>query len=688
MGTPTSAIRNIAISGHGGTGKTTLVEQILADCGVLSKPERVETGKTVSDFTEEEIARKISIHASLSHGNWKNVKINLLDTPGAGDFVGEVIAAFTASDAVMLVLGADVGVQIETIKLWRRLAALGIPRFVAVNKMEKERADFDKCIADLKEKFKAAFVPVIVPIGSGADLAGVVDLVEMKARIDGKEAPIPAAFQAKADAYRQALTESAAEGDDALIEKYFSEGKLSNEEVRQGLRRGLREGKLIPVLAVSALSNVGVDSLMDFVVAEVPAPSGELKASDAEGKETVRKLDSSGAPACFVFKTAIDQFTGKITYFKVLSGRMSVDADIINVREGKKERVTKLYICQGKKLEETSDLEAGDLGILTKSASLRTNDTLSAPDHAIRYPVLQLPQPVHSLAISAVNKKDEDKMNQMLQRAAEEDLTFRINYDKETRETVISGMGELHISMILDKIREGQKIEMETKVPKVAYRETITGTGGAEYTHKKQTGGHGQYAKVEMEVHPLPRGEKYKFTNAIFGGSIPKNFIPAVEKGVIDALEAGVLAGYPVVDVEAKVTDGKHHPVDSSELAFKLAARESFRESMRKAKPVLLEPVMNLTVFVDDQYLGDVLSDLSGKRGKVSGQNPIGGGIQEIKAQVPHSELLTYALDLKALTSGTGSFEVEFDHYSPISGRLAEEVIKATEAAKEVEKKE
>jgi len=688
MGTPTSAIRNIAISGHGGTGKTTLVEQILADGGVIPKPERVETGKTVSDFADEEIARKISIHASLSHVNWKNTKINLLDTPGAGDFVGEVIAAFTAADAAMVVLGADVGVQIETIKLWRRLEAFGMPRFIVVNKMDKERADFDKCLADLKEKFKASFVPVIVPIGSGAELSGVVDLVEMKARIGGKDVPIPAAFQPKADTYRQALTESAAEGDDALIEKYFAEGRLSNEEVRQSLRRGLREGKLVPVLAVSGLSNVGVDALLDFIAAEAQAPSGDIKAFDAEGKETVRKIDPAGAPACFVFKTAIDQFTGKITYFKVLSGRIAADADLICVREGKKERITKLYTCQGKKLEETSDLEAGDIGLLTKSPDLRTNDTICVPDHVIRYPDLQLPQPVHSLAISAMDKKNEDKMNQMLQRAAEEDLTFRINYDKETRETVISGMGELHISMILDKIREGQKIEMETKVPKVAYRETITGSGGAEYTHKKQTGGHGQYAKVEMEVHPLPRGEKYKFTNAIFGGSIPKNFIPAVEKGVIEGLESGVLAGYPVVDVEAKVTDGKHHPVDSSELAFKLAARESFRESMRKAKPVLLEPVMNLTVFVDDQYLGDVLSDLSGKRGKVSGQNPIGGGIQEIKAQVPHSELLTYALDLKALTSATGSFEVEFDHYSPISGRLSEDVIKAAQAAKEEEKKE
>jgi elongation factor G len=365
-----------------------------------------------------------------------------------------------------------------------------------------------------------------------------------------------------------------------------------------------------------------------------------------------------------------------------MSGRVAADSDLVSAREGKKEKFSKIYTCQGKKIEDAADFSAGDLGMFTKSASLRTNDTLHSPDAHIRWPDLEMPTPVHSLAIEAKAKKDEDKMNQTLQRTTEEDLTFRIGFEKETREMVISGMGELHIQMILEKIKEHQKIEVETHVPKVAYRETIVGKGDAEYTHKKQTGGHGQYAKVSLEVQALPRGEQYKFTNAIFGGAISKSYIPAVEKGVVEAMEAGVLAGYPVVDVEARVVDGKEHAVDSSELAFKLASREAFRESMRKAKPALLEPISNLTVYIDDQYLGDVLSDLSGKRGKVLGQNPIGGGIQEIKAQVPQAELLRYAIDLKALTSGTGSFEIEFDHYSPISGRIAEEVIKAAQAAK------
>ncbi len=675
MSVPTRSLRNVAVAGHGGTGKTSLVEQMLALGGAIPRAERVEGGKTVSDFTEEEIARKISVHTSLSHVAWKDTKVNILDTPGSADFVGEVIAAFRVAEAAVLVVGADVGVQIETIKLWRRLSAQGLPRFVFVNKMEKERADFARSVDDLAEKFKAPFVPVAIPLGAGASFTGVVDLVDQKAWVDGKEVPVPDSAKAEVEAARQKLVESAAEGDDALIEKFFAEGSLTADEIRRGLAGGMKAGKIVPVLCGAALTGAGIATLLDFISYGCPAPD------PAQVKE-------DGPSSCFVFKTALDQFTGKLSYFKVMSGKIAPDVDLLNAREGKKEKIAKVYTCQGKKLEDAPELAAGDLGLFTKSPTLRTNDTLHSPDAPVAYPALELPTPVHALAISAKAKKDEDKMNQMLQRTTEEDLTFQITYEKETRETVISGMGELHISMILDKIREHQKIDMETRVPRVAYRETIQGKASAEYTHKKQTGGHGQYAKVSLEVNPIPRGEKYKFTNAIFGGAISKGYIPGIEKGILEAMEAGVLAGYPVVDVEARVVDGKEHPVDSSELAFKLAARESFRECMRNAKPVLLEPVANLTVYVDDQYLGAVLSDLSAKRGRVLGQNPIGGGILEIKAQVPQAELMRYAIDLKALTAGTGSFDLAFDHYSPISGRIAEDVIKAAQAAKEEEKKE
>ena len=480
--------------------------------------------------------------------------------------------------------------------------------------------------------------------------------------------------------------ESAAEGDDSLIEKFFAEGNLTSDEIRKGIANGMKTGKLFPVLCGAGLTGAGVPCLLDFIACAAPSPEGTAKGTAADGKEISRTISDSEPASCFVFKTAMDQFTGKLSYFKVMSGKIAAEADILIAREGKKEKITKVYTCLGKKLEDAPELSAGDLGLFTKSASLRTNDTLHAPNAPIVYPPLELPTPVHSLAITAKAKKDEDKMNQMLQRVTEEDHTFLLSYDKETKETVISGMGELHITMILEKIRENQKIEMETRIPRVAYRETIQGKAEAEYTHKKQTGGHGQYAKVALEVNPIPRGEKYKFTNAIFGGAVSKGYIPGVEKGIIEAMDAGILAGYPVVDVEARIVDGKEHPVDSSELAFKLAAREAFRECVRNAKPVLLEPICNLTVFVDDQYLGAVLSDLSGKRGKVLGQNPIGGGILEIKAQVPQAELMRYAIDLKALTASTGSFELEFDHYSPISGRNADDVIKAAQAAKAEEK--
>ncbi|HET6450979.1 MAG TPA: elongation factor G [Spirochaetia bacterium] len=686
MSVSTRSLRNVALAGHGGTGKTTLVDEMLAAGGAIPKAERVETGKTVSDFTEEEISRKISVHLSLSHVTWKDVKVNILDTPGSADFVGEVAAAFRVAECALLAVGADVGVQIETIKLWRRLTRSEMPRFVFVNKMEKERADFGRSVADLADKFKASFVPVVVPIGAGADFKGVVDLIDQKAWIDGKEAPVPDSAKAEVEAARQKLVESAAEGDDSLIEKFFAEGNLSPEEIRKGLASGMKARKLCPVLCGAAITGAGVPALLDFIAYAVPAPEGMAKAATPDGKEVERKIADSEPTTCFVFKTAMDQFTGKLSYFKVMSGKIAPDSDVQIAREGKKEKLTKVYTCLGKKLEETPELLAGDLGLLTKSASLRTNDTLHDPHAPTVYAPLELPNPVHALAISAKAKKDEDKMNQALLKITEEDLTFVVSYDKETKETVISGMGELHISMILDKIKEHQKIEVETKIPRVAYRETIQGKSEAEHTHKKQTGGHGQYAKVVLEVNPIPRGERFKFTNAIFGGAVSRGYIPGVEKGIAEAMEAGVLAGYPVVDVEARITDGKEHPVDSSELAFKLAAREAFRECMRNAKPVLLEPVCNLTVYVDEQYLGAVLSDLSGKRGKVSGQNPIGGGILEVKAQVPQAELMHYAIDLKALTASTGSFELEFDHYSPISGRIAEDVIKAAQAARAEEK--
>ncbi len=690
MGTTTKSLRNIALIGHGSTGKTTLTEQILFNGGVISRAETVESGKTTSDYTEEEIERKISIHTSLSHCAWKDMKVNILDTPGSSDFIGEVVSAFRASEAAVMLIAGDAGVQIETIKIWRRLNRLNKPRIVFINKMDKERADFDKCMNDLKDKFDSTFVPFTIPIGAGSDFKGIINLLEKKAYMvseDGKQgtpAEIPADMKTKADEYYSILVERAAEGDDSIIEKYLEQGTLSSEELVIGLTEGLKNNKIVPVLCGSALKNTGVVSLLDFIALAGPSPAGLIEeATDNNGTPVKVETKEDASFSAFVFKTSIDQFSGRLSFIKVMSGKVTADSEVYNVRESKKERVGKLYTTLGKKLEEMKEIVAGDIGIFTKLDSVRTNDTLCTADKQINFKPLELPQPVHSVTISATSKKEEDKLNQLLHKAAEEDPTFRIHFNAETRENVISGMGELHLGIILDKIKNNSKIDIQTKVPRIAYRETITKGSDAEYTHKKQTGGHGQYAKVVLQIKPLERGKQFNFVNAIHGGSIPKNYIPAVEKGVLEGMEQGILAGYPVVDLEATVVDGKEHPVDSSDMAFKLASRGALKDAMEKAKPVLLEPIMNLSVFVEEQYLGSVLSDLSSKRGKVQGQEPIGGGILEIKAQVPHAELLRYAIDLRSITSGTASFEMEFSHYEPIAGKIAEDVIKAAKQAAE-----
>ena len=688
MSYTTDLIKNAAIAGHGGTGKTSLFEHLLFAGGVIPRAETLESGKTISDSTPEEMDRKISIDVAMAHVERNSKKLNFFDTPGSSDFTGDVISAFRASEFALLAVGANVGIQIETIKLWRNLEDRRKPRGFFVSKMDIDRADFNNTLSDIKEKLKIDPVVITLPMGNGADYKGVIDLLNEKAWLvqgDGsgieKEGPVPGEYQEAVATARERLIEAAAEGDDDLMEQYLDKGTLGPEEIRRGLALALAENKIVPAFAGAALKNSGLIPLLDFIVDIAPAPQGSREVVvDAEGKEQDFALDAAKPLAAMVIKTTYDQFSGRLSWVKVMCGKLSADSEIYNASENKKERVGKIYTCQGKKLEEAREFCAGDVGIITKSASLKTNDTITAGEN-LKFLPLRLPEPVHSVAVNATAKKDDDKLGEFLVRAAEEDKTFRYQYNAETRETVISGMGELQINIILEKIKANQKIEVQTRVPRVAYRETITKKAGAEYTHKKQTGGHGQYGKVVMEITPLPRGESYQFVNAIFGGAIPKNYIPGVEKGVIEGMAHGTMAQYPVVDVEVKIVDGKYHPVDSSELSFKLAARNAFRESMRQANPTMLEPIMNLTVFVEEKYLGDVMSDLSGKRGRILGQDSV-GGIAEIRAEVPQAELLRYSIDLRSITSGTGSFSVAFDHYAPISGRIADDVIKAAEAFK------
>ena len=691
MSFTSDAIRNVVFAGHGSTGKTTLLENILAAAGVISKPEAAGTGKTVSDYTPEEAEKQISIHTALANLGWEGRKINIMDTPGASDFVGEVVAAFRSSETAALLVDAAAGVQIETIKLWRRLKVRHMPRIIFVNKMDKPRADYSKVLENLRTQFPAAnFVPVSFPIGESGDFKGVVDIVSQKAYgtpgggVKETAMEIPADHTKALEEYRSALIEAAAEGDDVLMEKYFEEGSLSGEDLSAGIAAALKKEILVPVFCGNAETGSGIVPLLDFLANNAPSPMGIAeKAEDEKGNSMEAAIDPSAAPSLMVFKTSIDQFSGKLSYFKAMGGTVKADTDLINMDTGKKERVGKLFSCVGKKLTEERELAAGDIGIISKVDSLQTNVTLASQERPIRYLPLALPKPVHSVAISAKVKKEEDKLNQFLHRASEEDLTFQIRFDTETKETVVSTMGELHLNVILDKIREKQKIEMETWVPRVAYRETISKKSDAEYTHKKQSGGHGQYGRIMMEIYPLARGEQMKFENVIRGGSISKGYMPGIEKGLVEGMGDGYLAGYPLVDIGFRIVDGKEHSVDSSEMAFKLAAKGALKAAVEKAKPALLEPVMKLSVFTEETYVGDILSDLSSRRGRVLGQEALGGGITEIDALVPQAETLRYSIDLRSITSGTASFEMEFDHYEPISGKIAEAVIAASKSREE-----
>ena len=690
MSVDTKNIRNVALIGHNGTGKTNLIEQMLFYAGILSRAETVESGKTVSDYTDEEIQKKMSIHSALASLTWDGKVINVLDTPGTGDFIGEAISAFRATEAALMMVDGREGAQIETIKLWRRLDERNKPRAVFINKMDKERASFRHTIDSLVEEFGAHFVPVVIALGEAEEFHGVINLIENQAYEchDGaKETPIPIPekYAAVVEDFRNRLIENAAEGTDELIEKYFEQGTLEADDIRHGLAVGMRENRVVPVFCGATDKGAGIISLLNFIKNNFPWPLGIKEyIIGHDGEETTLEIDPDKPFSAYCFKTTIDQFSGKMSFIKVVTGTLTPETDIYNNELGKKAKAGKLYRAIGKKLIETDSLVAGDIGIITKCDIISTNSTLVAgPEYKRRFRPLRLPQPIYQLAISADDKKSEDKMNDALHRVQEEDLTFQMTYNEETRESIIGGMGELHINMILDKKKKKQKIQIHTRTPRIAYRETITKKSGlAEYSHKKQSGGHGQFGRVVLEIEPLERGQYYEFENVIKGGAISKGYVPGIEKGLHEKMEEGFLAGYPLVDIKITLVDGKEHPVDSSEMAFKLAAKGAMEIALSKAGCVLLEPFMRLEVFVDDEYLGAILSDLSGKRGRVLGQEEK-GHVVAVKAEVPMAELRNYAIELKSMTSGTGSFELEFDHYEILQGKLAEDVIAEAKRAKE-----
>ncbi len=682
-------IRNVAICGHNGTGKTTLLEQILFFADKTGRAETVDSGKTVSDYTEEEIARKMSIHSALASFSYKDKSLNFIDTPGTSDFIGEVTCGFRSCEAALIVVDAKSGAQIETIKLWRDLNRRNKPRAVFMNSLDKDNCSFDTTFENLKEEFDKTFIPITIPIGTGEDFKGIVNLIEDQAWFftpGGKEksGEIPGDLKDKAASYRHQLIEAAAEGADDLMEKYFEENTLEPDEIRRGICEGMKANRVVPILCGSAGKGSGIASLVNFIANNFPHPAGLCETVIKEdGSEEKVPFSMDSAPSALCFKTTIDQFSGKLSYIKVVTGAITSETELTNPELGKKEKAGKLYTAIGKKLVEIDSLNAGEIGIITKSSIAGTNCTLVGdPSWKYTFKKLSFPSPVYSLAISAADKKSEDKMNDALSRVTEEDLTFKRTYNEETKQSTVAGMGELHINIILDKIREKQKISILTRLPRIAYRETITKKSGlVEFTHKKQSGGHGQFGKVVIEIAPTERGEYYKFENVVKGGNVSKGYVPGIEKGIHDQMDEGFLAGYPMVDVAVTLVDGKEHPVDSSEMSFRLAAKGAMKAAIEKAGPVLLEPFGRLSVYIDNQYLGDILSDLSSKRGRVLGQEDLGGNMVQVNAEVPQGEMLSYAIDLKSMTSGTGSFELDFDHYETLSGQMADKVIKEAKAA-------
>ncbi|HET6455666.1 MAG TPA: elongation factor G [Armatimonadota bacterium] len=683
------AIRNVALVGHGGCGKTSLAEALLFTSGGIDRLGKVDDGTTTSDYDPDEIKRKISINATIAPCEWQGTKINFIDTPGYADFVGDVKSALKIVEGALLVVCAVSGIEVGTETTWEFAQETGVPRAIFINKMDRENADFYAVAEALRVRFGSRVVPVQLPIGGQDSLKGVVDLVEMKAQVGaGKatEGEIPADMADAVAKYREALIEAAAEVDDELITKYLEGEELTTEEIARGLAEGFRAGKVVPIFVGSALKDIGVAGLLDKIVATFPSPA-ELEAvkglnPQSKAEEQRKPLDSEPFSA-LVFKTLADPYVGKLTYFRVYSGVLKSDTHAFNSTEGIDERIGQVYLLKGKNQEATAEVHAGDIGAVAKLAETGTGDTLCDKAKPIKYPAIEFPAPVYSVAIKAKTKADEDKLGPSLARLADEDPTFQYRREPETGETLVSGLGESHVEIVVDRLKRKFGVEVGVDTPKTPYRETITATASAQGKHKKQTGGRGQYGDAWVEISPLERGAGFQFQDAIVGGAIPRQYIPAVEKGVREAMERGILAGYPVVDMKAKVYDGSYHNVDSSEMAFKMAGILAFQNAADKANPVLLEPIVSLEVIVPDEYMGDVIGDLNTKRGKILGIEPLSDGKQRIKALVPQGEMLRYAIDLRSIARGRGSFLLEPSHYEPVPAHAAQQIIEQRKKEKE-----
>ena len=677
------SIRNIVLLSHSGAGKTSAAEAMLFTTKAVNRLGKVDEGSSTSDYDPDEIKRKISINLTVLPCEWQDTKINLLDAPGYADFVGEVRAALRVSEAAVILVDATSGVEVGTQQVWDYCDEAQLPRLIFVNKMDRENADFAKVVADIQAKFGSKCLPLQVPIGAHTSFQGVVDLLTMKGYVGSpeKEADIPSELQAQVDSFREKLVEGVAEIDDSLIEKYLGGEELSEEELRTNLSRAVIGGSIVPILAGSALLNVGINWLLSAISRYLPSPKEREVLTESGPIEP----GQDATLAALVFKTSADPYVGKLTYFRVYGGTVESNSQVWNAAQGAVERVGQLYMLRGKNQEPVAKVGAGDIGAVAKLNVTATGDTLCRQDKTVKITPIEFPEPIFGKAVFPKTKADVDRLGSALSRLTEEDLTLRVRRETDTNETVLLGVGETHLDVAAEKMSRKFGVGVELATPRVPYKETITVSAKSEYKHRKQTGGHGQYGHVLLELEPLQRGSGNEFGERVVGGSVPKNYIPAVEKGVKEAFHDGVLAHYPVADVKAVLYDGSYHPVDSSEICFKIAGAQAFKKGLSQGQPILLEPVVNIRITVPGDLTGDIIGDLNTKRARVMGMNPAGDS-NVIEAQAPLAEVQRYAIDLKSMTQGRGSYTMEFSHYEEVPANITQKIIAERQTAEKAEK--
>ena len=675
-------IRNVALVGHSGAGKTQLTSALLFDAGAVNRLGRVDDGTTVTDYDEEEITRKHTLASSLAHAEWNRHKINIIDTPGMSNFLSDSRAALRVADAALVVIDAVHGVEVSTEKMWATAQELELPRLVVLNRLDRERASLERSLDSLRGVFGRTVIPVQLPIGEERHFTGVVDLVAMTAWTftgeNGKPVPgeVPDGLQSQAQAAREALIEMVAEADDALMEKFFDAGTLTQEELVAGLKRGVAASRIFPLFCVSAAANVGVQPLLDGIVSYVPSPA-ERGVAMEDGNRLA--ASDSGPASAFVWKTVADPFAGRITMFRVIGGTLKSDSTVGNSSRESSERLGHLVLLQGKGQTNVPEIKAGDIGAVAKLKETLTGDLLADKGSPVRMAAITYPEPVIAYAIEPKSRGDEEKISTSMHRLQEEDPSIGYNRDPQTKELLLAGQGQLHIEVTVAKLKRRFGVEVLLKPPRIPYRETISAAVEAHGRHKKQTGGHGQFGDCKVKFEPLPRGSEFQFVDDIFGGSIPRQFVPAIEKGLQEARMRGFLAGYPMVDFRATVFDGSYHAVDSSEMSFKMAASLAFKDGMSRARPTLLEPVMDVEVYAPSDYAGDLMGDLNSRRGRIGGMDTRGASTV-IRAKVPMSEMLTYEQHLTSATGGRGSYHMEFSHYEEVPQHLHGKIVAAAKA--------